>query len=93
MLRGSNSLGVFKHRGQRNVRTTHHVMSRDIGTSRTHAGVSFGLGLVVAVGVEGELAQELPGGWVDDADVEVVDDHEDFGVGVAAAHADTQRSA
>ena len=51
-----------------------YVMSRDIGTSRTHAGSGFGLGLVVAVGVEGELSQELAGGGVDDADVEVVDD-------------------
>ena len=44
-----------------------------------------GLGLVVAVGVEGELSEQLAGGWVDDADVEVLDDHEDGGVGVAAA--------
>ena len=43
------------------------------------------MGLVVAGWVEGELAQELAGGGVDDADVEVVGDHEDFGVGVSAA--------
>ena len=44
--------------------------------------------MVVAGWVEGELSEEFAGGWVDDADVEVLDDHEDGGVGVAAADAD-----
>jgi hypothetical protein len=38
-------------------------------------------GLVVAVGVEGELAQELAGGGVDDADVQVLDEAKDAGSG------------
>jgi hypothetical protein len=45
-------------------------------------------GLVVAVGVEGELAQELAGGGVDDPDVEVADQEQDAGSGVGAADAD-----
>ena len=45
---------------------------RNIANPR--GGQFFGLGLIVAVGVEGELAEEFSGGWVDDADVEVVDD-------------------
>jgi hypothetical protein len=39
-------------------------------------------GLVVAAGVEGELAQEFAGGGVDDADVEVLDE-QDVGGAVA----------
>jgi hypothetical protein len=38
--------------------------------------------LVVAVGVDGELAEEFAGGGVDDADVEVVNEFEDLGSGV-----------
>src|SRR5262249_27520224 len=45
-------------------------------------------GLVVAVGVEGELAYEFAGGGVDDADLEVVDEHEDAGSGAGSADAD-----
>ena len=45
-------------------------------------------GLVVAAGVEGELTDELAGGGVDDADLEVVDEHEDAGSGVGSADAD-----
>jgi hypothetical protein len=45
-------------------------------------------GLVVAVGVEGELAQELAGGGVDDADVQVLDEEQDAGSGVGPADAD-----
>ena len=33
-------------------------------------------GLVVAAGVDGQLAEQFAGGGVDDADVEVVDEHE-----------------
>ena len=39
-------------------------------------------GLVVAVGVEDELAQELAGAGVDDADVQVLDEEQDAGSGV-----------
>ena len=42
------------------------------------------MGLVV----EGELAQELAGGGVDDADVEVLDDQQDVGSGVGSPEAD-----
>src|SRR6202167_3120082 len=44
--------------------------------------------LVALVGVEGELAQEFAGGGVDDADVQVLDEEQDAGSGVAAAGAD-----
>ena len=50
-------------------------MSRDICKDRTLGGFgpwSFGAGLVVAGGVEGEVAEDFAGGGVDDADVEVV---------------------
>jgi len=33
--------------------------------------------VVVAVGVDGEFAQEFAGGGVDDADVEVLDEEQD----------------
>jgi hypothetical protein len=36
-----------------------------------------GAGLVAAGGVEGGVAEELAGGGVDDADVEVVDEQQD----------------
>jgi hypothetical protein len=45
-------------------------------------------GLVVAAGVEGELAQQFAGGGVDDPDVEVLDEQEDVGSGVGPADAD-----
>ena len=41
-------------------------------------------GLVVAVGVDGEVAEEFAGGGVDDADVEVFDEEEDVGSGVGS---------
>ena len=41
--------------------------------------------LVVAGRVDGEFADEFVGGGVDDADVQVVDEHEDRGPGVVAA--------
>ena len=62
---------------------------RDVARHRNIAnprvGSFWGLTLVVAVRVEGELSEEFSGGGVDDADVEVLDDHEDLGVGVFAA--------
>jgi len=51
------------------------------------AGWSAG-GLVVPGGVDGEFAEELAGGGVDDADVQVLDEHQDAGPGVGAADAD-----
>jgi hypothetical protein len=45
-------------------------------------------GLVVAAGVEGELAEQLAGGCVDDADVQVLDEQQDGLAGVLAASAD-----
>ncbi len=44
--------------------------------------------VVAAVRVEGEVAEDFPGGGVDDADVEVGDEHHDAGSGVVAADAD-----
>ena len=44
---------------------------------------------MVALGwIEDELAEELSGGGVDDADVEVLDKDEDAGSGVGSADAD-----
>ncbi len=40
-------------------------------------------GLVVAVGVEDQFAEEFAGGCVDDADLEVLDEQDDAGSGVA----------
>src|SRR5687768_18364279 len=74
-------------------------MSQDIGIARTHdswvrasafrggSGWSSG-GLVVAGGVDGELAEELAGGGVDDADVQVLDEQQDVGSGVGPTDAD-----
>ncbi len=53
-------------------------------------GGSFGCsgGLVVAGGVDEELAEEFAGGGVDDADVKVLDEQDDVGSGVGPADAD-----
>ena len=45
-------------------------------------------GLVVASGVDDQLAQQLAGGRVDDADVEVLDEQQDGGSGVGSADTD-----
>ena len=50
-------------------------------------------GLVVDVGVEGEVAEEFARGGVDDADVEVGDEGGDGGSGVGSADADVVESA
>ena len=52
-----------------------------------------GLWLVVAGGVEGELADDLAGGGVDDADVEVLGEDEDVGSGVGPSDADVEQAA
>jgi hypothetical protein len=45
-------------------------------------------GLVVAAWIQGERAQELAGGGVDDADVQVLDEQQDVGSGVGPADSD-----
>jgi hypothetical protein len=50
-------------------------------------------GLVVPGGVEGEFAEEFAGGGVDDADVQVLDEHDDVGPGVGPADADVVQTA
>ena len=50
--------------------------------------MGFAGGLVGACGVEGEGAEDFAGGGVDDADVEVGDEHHDGGPGVGSADAD-----
>ena len=49
--------------------------------------------MVVPGGVDGEFADELAGGGVDDSDVEVADEHEDAGSGVGSADADVVQPA
>ena len=44
--------------------------------------------MVVAVWVDGELAEEFAGGGVDDSHVKVGDEHDDAGSGVFVAEAD-----
>jgi hypothetical protein len=74
------------------------VMSRDIpdspnpqlGSGCCGFGVGVrgvGGGLVVAGGVEGEVAERFAGGGVDDPDVEVGDEEDDGGSGVGSAQA------
>ena len=50
-------------------------------------------GLVVAGGVDDQLAQQLAGGRVDHADLEVVDEQQDGGSGVGSADADVVEAA
>jgi hypothetical protein len=50
-------------------------------------------GLVVAGGVDDQLAQQLAGGRVDDADLEVLDEQQDRGSGVGSADADVVKAA
>ena len=49
--------------------------------------------MVVAGGIEDQLAQEFPGDGVDDADMQVVDQHKDVGSGVGSPDADVVRAA
>jgi hypothetical protein len=48
--------------------------------------------LVVAAGVDGEVAEEFAGGGVDDADVQVLDQDQDVGSGVGSPDADVVES-
>jgi hypothetical protein len=50
-------------------------------------------GLVVAGGVDDQLAQQLAGGRVDDADLEVLDEQQDGGSGVGSADTDVVEAA
>ena len=50
-------------------------------------------GLVVAGGVDDQLAQQLAGGRVDDADVEVLDEQQDGGSGVGSPDTDVVEAA
>ena len=50
-------------------------------------------GLIVAGGVEQELADDLTGGSVDDGDVEVLDQEPNVGSGVGSPDADVVESA
>jgi len=67
------------------------VISQEIGDTRT-CGCGFGCslfsGLVVAAGVDGELAEEFSGDGCDDSDVEVLDEEDDGGSGVGSSDAD-----
>ena len=70
------------------------VMSQDMPDTRT-CGSRFGclsfrgvLGLVVLAGIDDGVADELAGGGVDDADVEVLDEQDHAGAGVGSADAD-----
>jgi hypothetical protein len=74
-------------------------MSQDIGNRRTcklgsgccsFSGGSFGRsgGLVAGVRVEDQVAHELAGDGVDDADVQVLDEQDDAGSLVKSADAD-----
>ena len=80
------------------------MISREIGDSPdprlwVWAAVIFGWafgcsgGLVVLGGVEDELAEELTGGGVDHADVQVLDEQDDAGSGVGSADADVVQPA
>ena len=50
-------------------------------------------GLVVAGGIECEVAEEFAGGGVHDADVEVIDEDDDGGSGVGSSDADVVEAA
>jgi len=56
-------------------------------------GAGLSGGLVVPGGVEGEVAEELAGRGVDDADVEVGDEDDDVGSGVFSADPDVVQPA
>jgi hypothetical protein len=55
--------------------------------------LGFAGGLVVAVWVEDKVAEELAGGGVDDADVQVLGQQQDAGSGVGSADADVVEAA
>ena len=58
------------------------------GVSGSSGSPWFAGGLIVAGRVEGEFAEQLAGGGVDDADLGVLDEQQDVGSGVGPADAD-----
>ena len=79
---------VARHPGQPNLHSGFgwFRFSGSVGSSWSAGGLS---GAVVAAGgVDGELAEDFAGGGVDDADVEVVDEHDDGGSVEVAAEPD-----
>ena len=71
-------------------------MSQDIGNPRTPrfgGFLVFEAWLISDVGVEGEVSEGLACCLVDDADVEVVDDQDDWRVFVGSADRDVVHSA
>src|SRR5215470_11999037 len=79
----------------------HPVISQDIeDTVNPHWSRCFRFrtswfagGLVVAAGVEGQVAEQFAGGGADDADVEVLNQQQDVGLGVSSADADVVEAA
>jgi hypothetical protein len=78
-------------------------LSRDPGQAEPSPGIGlfvcagwapgFAGGLVVPGWVEGEFAEQFAGGGVDDADAQVLGEHDDGGSGVGAADADVVEAA
>ena len=67
------------------------AFSWSVGAVGSLGSAAFGAGrLVLAVGVEGQGADDFAGGGVDDADVEVVDEKDDRCAGVGSADADVE---
>src|SRR6187200_418132 len=79
---------VSRHRKRPNLRSGFGSFrfSWTVGASGAADGCSGAV--VAAVGVEGEVAVELAGGGVDDADVGVGDEQHDASSGEGAAEAD-----
>ena len=66
-------------------------MGSGVGHFRPGPGAAGGL--VVAGGVDDQFAEELAGGGVDDAHVQVLDEQQDVGSGVGSADADVVQAA
>ena len=66
-----------------------------MGSGWSFPGWAFGCsgGLVVLGGVKDQLAEQFPGGGVDHADVQVLDEQDDVGSGVGAADAEVVQPA
>src|SRR5829696_6888942 len=65
----------------------------NLALTRLWPGLAETSGLIIHGWVEDELADDLAGGGMDDADVEAVDQHQDRGSGVGSADADVVESA
>ena len=66
-----------------------------MGSGWLFSGWAFGCsgGLVVLGGVEDQLAEQLPGGGVDHADVQVLDEQDEVGSGMGSADAEVVQPA